>query len=59
MNKLILNIKSNEGYSEEDIKYAMTVGELKDILENWDDDIEIVTCDINNRYGASYGKIIN
>ena len=57
MKKIQLEIYGANGYSAEQVR-SITVGELKAMLEDYDDDIEIVTHDETNRYGASYGTII-
>lgn len=57
MKKIQLEIYGAQGYGAEQVS-SITVGELKAMLEGYDDDIEIVTHDETNRYGASYGKII-
>lgn len=59
--KIILKIKANEGYNADQVaerNSLMTVGELKDLLEGFDDSDEIVIQDLNNDYGASFGSII-
>lgn len=60
MNKIALRIRSNEGYNAEQATErhrTMTVKELREILEYYDDDTEIVTLDLNNGYGAKWGVI--
>lgn len=57
MKKIQLEINGATGYGAEQVN-SITVGELKEMLEYYDDDVEIVTHDVTNRYGASYGKII-
>ena len=60
--KVILKIRANEGYSPEQVgeeHNLTTVGELKEWLEGYDDDAEIVTDNVNNRYGANYGRIVD
>ena len=57
MQKIQLEINGATGYGAEQVN-SITVGELKEMLEYYDDDVEIVTHDGTNRYGASYGKII-
>lgn len=60
--KIILKIRANEGYAPEQVSEEhnlTTVGELKDWLEGYDDDTEIVTDDVNNKYGAHYGMIVD
>lgn len=54
--KIALRIRANEGYSASQVK-GITVGELRRWLEDYDDDTEIVTHDLNSRYGAAWGKI--
>ena len=56
--KLVLNISANEGYKFDQVNSCVTVGELKDWLESYDDDVEIVTNDINNQYGANIGVLV-
>lgn len=54
------NIRSNEGYKADQVKERynlMTVGDLKRFLEDYDDETEIVTYDLNNGHGASWGLI--
>lgn len=55
MNKVIINIEANRGYAVDQVKGRMTVGELKRLLEDFDDEAEIVTKDLNNEYGANWG----
>ena len=50
-------IHSNEGYGADQVRGRITVGELRNMLEGYDDNDEIVTFDLNNRRGASYGTI--
>lgn len=60
--KILLNIKSNEGYAPDQVterNSVVTVGDLKEWLEGYDDDVEIVTNDLNNSRGANYGAIVN
>lgn len=53
--KVILNIRSNEGYSADQVESRLSVGELKDALEEFDDDAEVIVFNESNRYGANYG----
>ena len=58
--KIKIEIRSNEGYTAEQVTErhsTMTVGELRRQLEDYDDDAEIVTFDLNNERGASWGLI--
>lgn len=57
--KLVLNIRGSEGYAPDQVKSHFTVGDLKDWLEGYDDDTEIIIKDFNNQYGASYGIALN
>lgn len=62
MPKIKFNIRSNEGYSANQVSErhnTITVGELREMLEDYDDDTEIVTYDLNNERGASWGLICN
>lgn len=54
--KIILEIYGARGYSKDQVK-GITVGELKEMLEGYDDDVEIITHDESNSYGASYGEL--
>lgn len=57
--KVKIEIRSNEGYSAKQIGHnTITVGELRNLLEDYDDDAEIVTYDLNNERGASWGTIL-
>lgn len=55
--KLVLEINANEGYSIDQVRGRITVGDLKRYLEDVDDDVEIVTKDLNNSYGANWGVV--
>lgn len=57
--KLILNIEGNLGYSADQVgkHYCMTVGELKRILEDYDNETPIITNNENNQYGAAWGEL--
>jgi len=55
--KLVLEINANEGYSINQVSGRITVGDLKRYLEDVDDDVEIVTKDLNNSYGADWGVV--
>lgn len=57
--KLILNIEGNKGYAADQVgnRYCFTVGDLRRILDDYDDDTPIITQDENNRYGASWGEV--
>lgn len=54
--KLIIGIKSNEGYSANQVN-GIKVKLLKEMLEDFDDEDEVITYDFNNKYGANYGKL--
>lgn len=55
--KLVLEIRANEGYSIKQVRGRITVGDLRTYLEDFDDDMEIVTKDLNNSYGADWGVV--
>ena len=58
--KVKIEIRSNEGYAADQVTerhHTMTVGDLRRQLEDYDDDAEIVTYDLNNERGASWGLI--
>ena len=51
-------IRPNEAYSPKDLESRlMTVGELREALEGYEDDAQIVTFDLSNYRGANYGYI--
>ena len=56
--KHLLKIRSNEGYAADQVK-AMTVGELKEMIEWLDDEDTFVLYDQNNAYGARFGRIVD
>lgn len=53
MEKLIINTL-REGYGIDQVRRTMTVGELKEFLEDWDEDTEIYLAFDN---GYTYGGI--
>ena len=58
--KVKIEIRSNEGYNAKQVTErhnTMTVGDLRRQLEDYDDDAEIVTYDLNNERGASWGLV--
>ena len=57
---LTIDIRANEGYAASGAaeRGSITVGELRAMLEGYDDDVQIVTRDMNNRRGAEYGAIV-
>lgn len=55
--RLALRIHANEGYNANQAANGLTVGELRRWLDDYDDDTEIVTHDLNNGYGADWGNI--
>ena len=58
--KLTLDIRANEGYDAAGAaeRGTITVGELRAMLEGYDDDVQIVTRDLNNQRGAHFGRIV-
>lgn len=54
--KYQITIQSNEGYSADQVS-GTTVGELMRLLSDFNEDDEIVTFDMNNPRGASFGRI--
>lgn len=54
--KIILRALGNAGYGADQVK-GITVRELKDLLEDLQDDDVIITKNLSNRYGANYGEI--
>ena len=57
---LKLEIRANEGYCAVDaMNRCLTVGELRQLLEGIDDDVRIVTKDLNNPRGANWGTTVD
>lgn len=54
--KLKMLINATAGYSADQVK-AITIGDLKQMLEWYEDEDTIVLYDHDNRYGAPYGVI--
>lgn len=60
MTTIKLSISPNEAYSAGDIvDRSMTVGELRSLLEDFEDDDVIVTYDTSNGRGACWGYIVS
>ena len=57
--KFVLNIRANEGYNADQVESFTTVGDLKSLLEGYDDDVEVITHNLNNQYGANYGVVVD
>lgn len=55
--KYQLDIRANEGYGADQVRYTITVGELREMLDGLEDSDEVVTHDSNNPRGASFGSI--
>ena len=59
--RINLNIDSNLGYSADQIERPMNLGDLLEAVEvaivEWGEDAEVVIHQMNNRYGANFGKI--
>ena len=54
--KIILKARGAAGYAPDQVT-GIKVKDLKELLENYQDDDEIITYDMGNKYGAPYGKI--
>jgi hypothetical protein len=58
---LIMNVNPNQGYAPDQISNRLTLGELRDMIEeaivDYGDDAEVITLDSGNVYGAKYGSI--
>lgn len=61
--RINLNIESNLGYSADQINRAMSLGDLLEAvemaIEEWGEDAEVVIHQMNNRYGANFGRIVS
>lgn len=61
MSKLILQTKDRQGYDVKQIedRDCMTVGELRRILEDYDEDTPIIVQGITCPGGADFGPLVN
>lgn len=59
--KVTFNVESNLGYTPDQVK-GITLGELmaqvEEAVMEWGEDTEVVLHQINNRYGANYGRFV-
>lgn len=60
-NRIQMNVESNLGYGPDQIERPMSLGDLleavQSAVEEWGEDAEVVLHQINNGYGANYGKL--
>ena len=56
--KLLLKVRGSQGYAVDQVK-TMTVGDLKELIEHFEDEDEIVLYDTCNAYGARFGSIVD
>lgn len=54
--KIVLKIHGAEGYGADQVK-GLKVKDLIELLEDYDEEDEIITYDVTNIYGASYGRL--
>lgn len=52
--ELLVIETSRDGYSPEQLHGTMTVGELRELLENYDDDMPVI---LSNDNGYTYGGL--
>lgn len=59
--KVLLAVTNNQGYGPDQVSGSMTLGALRDALEEaintYGEEAEIVTKETGNRYGARYGSV--
>lgn len=59
--KVVFSIKDNEGYNADQVSPRMTLGEFAGMVEEavntYGEDAEVVTFNLNNPRGASWGFI--
>jgi hypothetical protein len=59
--KIVFSIRDNEGYRASDVSTRLTLGELAGMIEDAiaenGEDAEVVTFNLNNPRGASWGYI--
>ena len=54
--KIVIRALGNAGYGKDQVR-GLKVRDIKNFLEQLDDEDEIVTYNSSNRYGASYGEL--
>jgi hypothetical protein len=58
---VLLAVSNNQGYGPDQVEGSMTLGALRDALEEaintYGEDAMIVTKESGNRYGARYGAV--
>lgn len=57
--KVLMHMEGNCGYGADQVE-GMTLGDLlesvKEAVTEWGEDAEVVLLQINNRYGANFGR---
>ena len=56
--KYAFYINGNQGYGHDQVK-SITVGELKEMLEELNEDDELFLKDTGNRYGANWHSFVS
>lgn len=63
MKRVVMAVSPNEGYGVDQIERSVTLGQLKEKIEDainyYGEDCIIVTHNSGNRYGAKYGRLYN
>lgn len=56
-----MNVEGNLGYAADQVESRVTLADLleqvQDAIEEWGEDATVVLHQVNNRYGANYGKL--
>lgn len=59
--RISLNVESNLGYAADQIDRTITLADLleqvQEAIVEWGEDAEVVLYQMNNQYGASYGRL--
>lgn len=60
--KALLNVEGNLGYGPDQVR-GMTLGELLEAVQTavneWGEDTEVVLHQVNNQYGANFGRLVS
>ena len=61
--RIKMNVNGNQGYAPDQIESPIKLSELLEQVEQaimeWGEDAEVVLHQVNNRYGANYGNLVD
>ena len=60
--RIKMNVNGNQGYGPDQIESPISLGDLleqvQEAIMEWGEDAEVVLHQVNNRYGANYGNLV-